>query len=118
MMRTWHRDAVCLIGDAAHAVGPHIGQGASLALEDAFELARCLRDLPNASEAFTTFEGIRRDRAEAAVKQSRRTGNQKAPAGVIGRRIRDLVLPVFLRMGAKAAQGMYAYPFNWDERVA
>jgi 2-polyprenyl-6-methoxyphenol hydroxylase-like FAD-dependent oxidoreductase len=117
MMRTWHRDAVCLIGDAAHAVGPHIGQGASLALEDAFELARCLRDRPSASEAFTTFEGIRRDRAEAAVKQSRRTGNQKAPTGAIGRRIRDLVLPVFLRLGAKAAQGMYAYPFNWDERV-
>src|SRR5262249_19561118 len=29
---SWHRGAVCLMGDAAHAVGPHVGQGASLAL--------------------------------------------------------------------------------------
>lgn len=32
----WRRGAVCLIGDAAHAIGPHVGQGASLALEEAF----------------------------------------------------------------------------------
>ena len=39
-LRSWHQDRVCLIGDAAHAIGPHVGQGASLALEDAFLLAR------------------------------------------------------------------------------
>src|SRR5262249_5554402 len=52
----WHRDSICLIGDAAHAIGPHVGQGASLALEDAFVLAKCLRDLPQATRAFDAFE--------------------------------------------------------------
>src|SRR5262245_47581203 len=43
----WHRGPVCLVGDAAHATSPHAGQGASLAMEDAVVLARCLRDIPD-----------------------------------------------------------------------
>jgi 2-polyprenyl-6-methoxyphenol hydroxylase-like FAD-dependent oxidoreductase len=38
----WHKGRVVLIGDAAHAVGPHAGQGASMAIEDALVLAACL----------------------------------------------------------------------------
>jgi 2-polyprenyl-6-methoxyphenol hydroxylase-like FAD-dependent oxidoreductase len=114
----WHRGHVCLIGDAAHAIGPHVGQGASLALEDAVVLAKCLRDVPEATSAFATFEAIRRPRVEPIVRQSRMTGRQKAPAGWIGRRIRDLVLPIFLRQSAKAAAVMYQYPLDWNEPVA
>ena len=111
----WHRGSVCLMGDAAHAVGPHVGQGASLALEDAFVLAKCLRDLPNPPAAFVAFEALRRNRAELVLKQSRQTGQQKAPTGWLGRKIRDLVLPLFLRKGAQATEWMYGYPFDWDE---
>lgn len=35
----WHRNRLVLIGDAAHAMHPTVGMGASLALEDAFVLA-------------------------------------------------------------------------------
>ena len=113
----WHCGSVCLMGDAAHAVGPHVGQGASLALEDAFVLAKCLRDLLNPPAAFAAFESLRRDRAERVLKQSRQTGQQKAPTGWLGRKMRDLVLPMFLRKGAQAAEWMYSYPFDWDEAV-
>jgi 2-polyprenyl-6-methoxyphenol hydroxylase-like FAD-dependent oxidoreductase len=37
---TWSRGRTLLIGDAAHATSPHAGQGASIALEDAYALAR------------------------------------------------------------------------------
>ena len=37
----WHDDCVVLLGDAAHAVSPHAGQGASMAIEDAVVLAAC-----------------------------------------------------------------------------
>ena len=114
----WHRGAVCLIGDAAHAIGPHVGQGASLALEDAVVLAKCLRDILDPPVAFATFERLRRERVEPIVKQSRRTGQQKAPAGWIGRKVRDLVLPVFLRRGAEATAEVYRYQLNWDEPIA
>jgi 2-polyprenyl-6-methoxyphenol hydroxylase-like FAD-dependent oxidoreductase len=115
---SWHRGTVCLIGDAAHAVGPHVGQGASLALEDAFVLAKCLRDVPDATQAFSTFERIRRGRVEPILRQSRRTGQQKAPTGWLGRRIRDLVLPIFLKSGARAAHELYGYAVDWEKRIA
>jgi len=114
----WHRGAVCLLGDAAHAIGPHVGQGASLALEDAFVLAKCLRDIPDVSRAFSEFEQMRRPRVEPVVKQSRRTGQQKAPTGWLGRKIRDLILPVFLKSSAQSATELYRYAVNWEERVA
>ena len=113
----WHRGAVCLLGDAAHALGPHVGQGASLALEDAFVMAKCLRDIPEARRAFATFERIRRGRVEPVARQSRRTGRQKAPSGWLGRKIRDAILPVFLERSARAATALYRFPLDWDARV-
>jgi 2-polyprenyl-6-methoxyphenol hydroxylase-like FAD-dependent oxidoreductase len=114
----WHRDRICLIGDAAHAIGPHVGQGASLALEDAFVLAKCLRDLPDTTMAYAAFERLRRERVERVVRQARQTGSQKAPAGFLGRKLRDLVLPIFLRKSAQAARELYAYPLDWEAAIS
>ncbi len=114
----WSNGRVALIGDAAHATSPHVGQGASLAMEDAAVLAKCLRDVDEIEEAFATFEQLRKDRVEAIVKEARRTGNQKAPSNAVTRGIRDLVLPIFLRMGVKSAQRVYSYRVDWRERVA
>ena len=114
----WHRGRVCLIGDAAHAVGPHVGQGTSLALEDAFVLGRCLRNSADPTVAFGTFERLRRERVERVFKYSRQTAKQKLPSGWLGRKIRDLVLPTFLRKGAEAVRWMYDYSMDWEERAA
>jgi len=113
----WQQGLICLIGDAAHATSPHVGQGASMAMEDAIVLAKCLRDVPDTRAAFATFENLRRERVERVVKEARRTGNQKAPSGAIGRAIRDLVLPFFLKMGVKATEPVYSYRVDWTERV-
>jgi flavin-dependent dehydrogenase len=61
---TWHRGPVVLIGDAVHAVSPSAGQGASLAMEDALVVAKCLRDIPDTGRAFAACERLRRERAE------------------------------------------------------
>jgi FAD-dependent urate hydroxylase len=55
---------------------------------------------------------------EKVVEFARRMGNQKSPSGAFGRRVRDLVLPFFLKIGVKATEPVYSYRVDWDEKVA
>jgi 2-polyprenyl-6-methoxyphenol hydroxylase-like FAD-dependent oxidoreductase len=113
-----HAGRVCLIGDAAHATTPSAGQGASLALEDAMVLAQCIRDINVPEEAFAAFERARRSRVETIVKQSRRNGSSKAVSGPMQAWLRDRVLPLFLRLGAKWQERQYAFRIDWQQRYA
>jgi len=113
----WHSPSVCLIGDAAHVVGPHMGQGASLALEDAFALSQCLRDASDPSKAFDTFERMRRARVDRASRPARGAGQRKPPPATLGRKLRDLMVPRFLRRTGNASQWMHNYPVDWDEPI-
>jgi 2-polyprenyl-6-methoxyphenol hydroxylase-like FAD-dependent oxidoreductase len=112
----WHKGPVALIGDAAHATSPSAGQGASLALEDAIVLAKCLRDLPDAGAAFQSFEQLRRERAERVVKFSRRRGQNKVTANPVAHWLRDLTLPLILRTFAKeeTLEWVSGYKVAWD----
>ncbi|MFE7115928.1 FAD-dependent monooxygenase [Streptomyces sp. NPDC057654] len=80
----WHRGRMVLVGDSVHAPSSSSGQGASLALESAVELARCLRDVPAYGEAFATYESLRRPRVEliggnAAAINEVKSGKKAAP---------------------------------------
>jgi len=57
---TWHSDSVVLLGDAAHAMCHHQGQGANSAILDAGALADCLRDAGSVSEALAAYQGSRK----------------------------------------------------------
>jgi 2-polyprenyl-6-methoxyphenol hydroxylase-like FAD-dependent oxidoreductase len=116
-VRHWHRDRMVIIGDAAHATSPASGQGASMAIEDAVELARCLRDLPDPGAAFATYEGLRRERVERVVAQGAKTSNSKA-AGPVGRMIRDALLPLMLRRAASSPTWLHHHHIDRDEPVA
>jgi len=114
---TWWRGPMIIIGDAAHAASPSSGQGASLAMEDALVLAKCLRDLPDTARAFAAYEQLRRRRVERVVAYGARSASGKA-AGPIARVVRDLVLPLLLKRFATQAQDwLFAYHIDWDERV-
>ena len=86
---TWHCGNIVLIGDAAHATTPNLGQGAAQALEDVAVLASSLRDRP-LTAALDAFERCRKRRAESIVRQSRAMGRvaQAANPAVAG--LRDL----------------------------
>jgi len=112
-MPRWSAGRVCLVGDAAHATTPSAGQGASMAIEDAMVLARCLRDAAGPEQAFAAFERARRARVEEVVAQSRRSGSGKAVSGPVQEWLRDRLLPLFLRLGARAQQRVYAHRIAW-----
>jgi 2-polyprenyl-6-methoxyphenol hydroxylase-like FAD-dependent oxidoreductase len=116
---TWQRGRMVVMGDAAHAPSPSSGQGASLSIEDAVVLAKCLRDLPDHRRALARFEALRRPRVERIIKAAARVNSSKA-AGPVGRVIRDAMLPLVMRMVAasKQVREVYGYHIDWDEPVA
>jgi 2-polyprenyl-6-methoxyphenol hydroxylase-like FAD-dependent oxidoreductase len=105
----WHRERVVLVGDAAHAVGPHAGQGASMAIEDAIVLAACLEAEAALPAAFSRYERLRRGRVREVVRLTARNGSQKRASGRLALMIRNLILPVVIPLGIKAARRGYAY---------
>ncbi|MEN1786160.1 MAG: FAD-dependent monooxygenase [Bacteroidota bacterium] len=72
--RKWHTDRLCLIGDAAHATTPNMGQGACQAIEDAMALALALDKYREGPKAFAKFSRVRRPKARMVVKDSWQIG--------------------------------------------
>ena len=68
-LRRWHDRNICLIGDAAHATTPNMGQGACQAIEDARVLAHCLGEHPQ-HKAFEIFQKLRMPKVKYVVRNS------------------------------------------------
>ena len=109
----WHGGRAVLVGDAAHATSPSSGQGASLAMEDAVELARCLRDAPDLESAFDAYQQLRERRVWRVLRASRRVNSDKA-AGPFARRIRDAVMPLVLRRMASPERQLWLLGHHID----
>ena len=92
---SWGKDAVTLLGDAAHPMTPNLGQGACQAMEDAVVLARCLA-ARNAGTADTLrrYERLRSARVAMVARRSRRIGMVGQVANPLLCRLRDRALAV------------------------
>ena len=72
--RRWASGSTVLVGDAAHPMRPHLGQGGCQALEDAAVLAAMIDASADVPTAFARFESVRQRRVTAIVRESRRIG--------------------------------------------
>ncbi|MCA9837561.1 MAG: FAD-dependent monooxygenase [Trueperaceae bacterium] len=70
----WHNQTTVLIGDAAHATTPNLGQGAAQGIEDAWVLSHKLKNAASLEQAFTEFETQRRPKAKQVVQLSWQIG--------------------------------------------
>ena len=91
-MKTWYKDNTVLVGDAAHATTPNLGQGACQAIEDALCLANCLKDTPSVKEAFSRFQNARLKKVKFVVNTSFQIGQLSNIGGAIGYRLRNFIL--------------------------
>lgn len=75
---TWTNGRLALMGDAAHPMLPHLGQGANQAIEDGAALAIMLAeaDRDSVAEALASYESLRRPRTTAVQSGARDNGRR------------------------------------------
>ncbi|GAA5611407.1 FAD-dependent monooxygenase [Streptomyces platensis] len=105
----WYRGRMVLVGDSAHAPSSSSGQGASLAIESAVELARCLRDLPSPGEAFAAYEALRRRRVEAIGRNAAAVNKVKSGKS-------DTPVPAFPSL-AETLRPLHFHRIAWEAEV-
>jgi 2-polyprenyl-6-methoxyphenol hydroxylase-like FAD-dependent oxidoreductase len=112
----WHRGAMVVIGDAAHAPAPSSGQGASMALEDAVVLAGSLRDAAAVEDGLAAYESRRRGRVERIVRYGARSSSSKT-AGPVGAVVRDTMLRLVFRalVTERSLEWMYGHRVDRQE---
>jgi 2-polyprenyl-6-methoxyphenol hydroxylase-like FAD-dependent oxidoreductase len=88
----WGRGAVTLLGDAAHPMLPHAGQGAAQALEDAVTLARALRAERPLEASLRRYEKVRSGRTSTVVRVAKRNAQLGSVSSALGCWLRDTAL--------------------------
>ena len=88
----WGRGVVTLLGDAAHPVLPHTGQGAAQAMVDAVALGARLRDGAEVAPALRAYERERLPKTAALVAQGRRTARLMRMTNPVGCALRELAV--------------------------
>ena len=89
-IRVWGERCVTLLGDAAHPMLPHAGQGAAQALEDAVTLGHTLEFADNNEAALRSYEQFRFARTQKVVRTARRNARVASVRSAIGCWVRDL----------------------------
>ncbi|WP_462172821.1 FAD-dependent monooxygenase [Pseudoalteromonas xiamenensis] len=73
-MESWFKKSVVLIGDAAHASTPNLGQGGAQAIEDSWVLSEKVANCGSLEEAFAQYQKLRITKAKKIVNISRQIG--------------------------------------------
>ncbi|MGH3952487.1 MAG: FAD-dependent monooxygenase [Mycobacterium sp.] len=76
-LNRWTTDRIALLGDAAHPMTPHLGQGANMSIEDAVVLATVLAGASAADvpRRLALYESLRRDRTTRVQRNARQSGH-------------------------------------------
>lgn len=113
-LATYVRGRVALLGDAAHAMTPDLGQGGGQAIEDAVVLAAALSTAPDVPAALARFDQQRRPRTQAISRASTmmgRFGQQlHNPLAVALRNIAIRLTPNRVTLRSMARFGNWAPP--------
>ena len=113
----WYKGNVCLVGDSAHAMTPHAGQGASLALESSIVLAKCMRDIPETQKAFAKYQQLRKPRVEKMVLLARKQGKFSTMQNPMMKWLRAKFLSYMTKRGSSQFDEIYGYRVDWSRKV-
>jgi len=112
---TWTKGRLTLLGDAAHPMLPHLGQGANQSIEDGMALATMLAQAPSAGvpAVLAAYERLRRERV-AEVQLGARKHGLRVDSAYDDLRVRDAELVAH----AEFRKQLYSYDVVPDARAA
>jgi salicylate hydroxylase len=112
---TWTKGRLTLLGDAAHPMLPHLGQGANQSIEDGMALATILAQVDNAAvpAALVAYERLRRERV-AQVQLGARQNGLRVDSAYADLAVRDAELAAH----ADFRKHLYAYDVVPDAKAA
>lgn len=111
---SWQKHSMVLVGDAAHALQPSSGQGASQALEDAEALALLLKSsldsvsskserINQIRKALTTYERLRKPRLHKIYVESQKMSQSKLDMNIVKEHIMYFAIWVVNKLGVQKA---------------
>lgn len=110
----WSTGRTTLLGDAAHPVLPFFAQGAVMAIEDAFVLAKLIAHTPqNVVLALQRYERLRRPRTRRVARASERNGRIYHYSG-INAAMRNKAIKV---IGGPALMSRYRWLYDWQANI-
>lgn len=90
--KTWVAGRIALLGDAAHATTPNLGQGAAMAIEDSWILGQELSDGRSPEVAFQKYNAIREKRVSGIIHQSWKAGKIAGLRNPVACAVRNLAI--------------------------
>jgi len=109
-LRSWGRGRITLLGDAAHPVLPHTGQGAAQALEDAVALGLVLAPGAPVEPALRRYETVRADRTKKLIAMGPRIARVTTTRSRVMQTVRSLALRLVPAAFIGAAPGRHKDP--------
>lgn len=104
----WHVGSVAILGDAAHPTLPFLAQGANLAIEDAYTLARCCDGAASLDAGLRTYQVQRRARVVKAIEAANKNARNYHLSGVQRR-----IAHAGLRTMGKVAPAAFLNRLSW-----
>lgn len=116
---SWAAGRVALLGDAAHALTPNMGQGAGMAMEDAVvlagELAKADRGETDVPAALAAYVGRRQPRVDTIARLSRQIGEEGQLTGALACWLRNRRISRAAR-ATERVQAFFADLLAWPPR--
>jgi 2-polyprenyl-6-methoxyphenol hydroxylase-like FAD-dependent oxidoreductase len=110
-IKGWSQGKVCLLGDAAHATTPNLGQGACQAMEDAYAIAKCLHETKDPEQAFIQFEKVRLSKAHYITNTSWMISNLTNTSGLKKTIVKSVTRLIPERIQKKQFDRIYSVEF-------
>ncbi|WP_373635502.1 FAD-dependent monooxygenase [Yoonia sp. SS1-5] len=104
----WYQGTCAILGDAAHPTLPFLAQGANLAVEDAYQLARATDAAADLGAGLAAYQAARKGRVTRAINAANANARNYHLGGV-----RRIVAHGGLRLIGRAAPGAFLGRLGW-----